>query len=291
MKKKFSKEVKIGIAFIFSIFVLYFGINFLKGVNIFKPTNSYLVIFDDVTELSLSAPVSINGFQIGLVHSMELDSDNRVVVTLNLDKGVRIPKGSKVNLEASLLGNAAVTISENPIKTDFYSSSDTIYGHKTKGLMDTGAELIPQVSALLPKLDSILLNLQILTANPALAKSLENVELITSNLVQTTNGVNSMMKSDFPVMLKNVKTITSDVSHTTSQLRGLDIAGTYNSLDSTMKNVNHLSSKLTEKNNSFGLLLNDRQLYDSLSMTIGNASLLLRDVKENPQRYVNIKVF
>lgn len=291
MKKVFSKEVKIGIAFIVSIFVLYFGINFLKGVNIFKPTNSYLVVFDDVTELSLSAPVSINGFQIGLVHSMELDQDNRVVVTLNLNKGVRIPKGSKINLEASLLGNASIVITENPVKTEFYTPSDTIYGHKVKGLMDTGAELVPQVAALLPKLDSILLNLQALTANPALVKSLENVEVITSNLAQTTGGINSLMKSDLPVMLRNVNSITSDVSHTTAQLRKLDIASTYNSIDSTMKNVNYLSLKLTEKDNSLGLLLNDRQLYDSLSMTIGNASQLLEDVKKNPQRYINIKVF
>lgn len=287
----FSKEVKIGIAFIISLFVLYYGINFLKGVNIFKPTNSYMVVFDDVTDLSLSAPVSINGFQIGLVHSMELDKNNRVVVTLNLDKGVKIPTGSKVNLDASLLGNASVKIQENPVKNGYYTSSDTIYGHKVKGLMDTGAELIPQMAALLPRIDSILINLQLLTANPSLVRSLENVEVISSNLAQATSGINSMMKSDLPVMLRNVNSITSDISQTTHKLSKLDIERTYSSVDSTMKNLNNLSLKLTEKDNSLGLLLNDRQLYDSLNTTIGNASILLRDVKENPNRYINIKVF
>lgn len=94
---KVSKEVKIGISFIVAIFLLYFGISFLKGINIFKPANSYIAVFDDVSGLTRSTPVTMKGFSVGLVHSIELNEDNpnQVLVELNMDKGVKIPKGSK----------------------------------------------------------------------------------------------------------------------------------------------------------------------------------------------------
>lgn len=291
MKKGFSKEVKIGIAFVVCIFVLYYGINFLKGINIFKPANSYLVVFDDVTDLTLSTPVSINGFQIGLVHSMELDANNKIVATINLNKGVKIAKDSRVKLDVSMLGNATILIEENPVKNSFYSPGDTLYGERVKGLMDAGADLVPQIAILLPKIDSIMSSLQIIAGNPAIARSLENMEAITANLASSSADLSSFMKKDLPRLSNTMGSIASNVDGVTKKFNSMDLVSTYNSVDSTLKNVQHLSTKLLDKNNSLGLLLNDRQLYDSLNVTIGNASLLLQDVKENPKRYINLKVF
>lgn len=291
MKKKLSKEVKIGVAFVVSIFVLYYGINFLKGVNIFKPTNSYIVVFDDVTSLSLSTPVTINGFQVGLVHSMELDSKNQVVTIINLNKGLHIPKGSRLKLDVSMLGNATILIEENPVKDAFYTSNDTIYGERVKGLLDAGATLGPQVGAMIPKIDSLLISLNTLMANPAIGQSLENMEVITANLATSSAHLNSFLAKDLPGMTHKMNSIASNVDGMTSKLNSLDIVSTYNAVDSTMKNVQHLSNKLVDKDNSLGLLLNDKELYENLNSTLSNASLLLEDVKENPSKYINVKVF
>ena len=297
MKKKFSKEVKIGIAFIVALFILYFGINFLKGINIFKPSNSYTVVFDDVTGLTLSSPVVLNGFQVGLVYSMKLENDtaHKVAVVLNLDKGVRLNKGSKVKLEVSLMGSATVVLEQNPYTDEYYTFDDPIPGVRVAGMMESiGADVLPQVGALVPKIDSILMGLQLLVNNPALVKSLQNVEVITSDLAISSKQLNQMMiylNKNIPVMTNNMTAVSNDLAGVTGQLKSMDLASSYKSIDSTLKNVQDLSSKLNGKDSSLGLLLNDRALYDSLSVTMGNASLLLKDVKENPSRYINVKVF
>lgn len=296
MKKKFSKEVKIGIAFVISIFVLYFGISFLKGVNIFKPTNSYTVVFSDVTGLALSSPVMMNGYQVGLVYSIELDENDpsRVVTVLNMDKGVRIPRKTEVSLDAPMLGNAMIILKPDFSDTQFYTSSDTIVGHRVSGMMDMASGLMPQLEGMLPKVDSILSGLQLVVNHPALPQSLNNVEQITNDLRVSTQQLNSLMASlnkDVPTITKNFATISNDMTGVSSKLKSLDIEKTYNSVDETLKNIQLLSDKLNGTDNSLGLLVNDRQLYDSITSTLNNASLLLKDVKENPGRYINVKVF
>lgn len=293
---KISKEVKIGFTFILAIIILYFGISFLKGVNLFKPTNSYKVVFEDISGLTESTPVTLNGLPIGLVYSMNLNQDNpkQVIAQLNLNKGVKIPKGSKVYLDVSLMGSATVILEPDWNSKEFLDSSDTITGLRKKGLLDAGGSLMPQIETLMPRVDSILIGLQAMANNPALPKTLDNVNEITSELTKSTKQLNQMLASinkDLPAITNNLTAATSDLAVTTSKIKGMDFQSTYQSIDATLKNIEQLSSKLNSKDNSVGLLLNDRQLYDSLNSTLNNASLLLKDVKENPSKYINVKVF
>ena len=297
MKKMFSKEVKIGIGFVVALFLLYTGINFLKGINIFKPANSYTVVFDDVTGLTLSSPVILNGYQVGLVYSMELDQqeENKVAVVLNLDKGVKITKGSKIKLDVSLMGSATVIIDKNPETQELYTSSDRIPGIRQLGMMESMSQtVLPQVGNLIPKIDSILSGVQLLVTNPALAQSLENVNVITSELTTASRQLNQMMtvmNKDIPKLANNMTTVSSDLAQVSGQFKTMDFQKSYQSIDSTLQNIQALTNKLNSKDNSVGLLMNDRQLYDSLVSTMGNASLLLKDVKEIPSKYINVKVF
>lgn len=297
MKKMFSKEVKIGIGFVVALFLLYTGINFLKGINIFKPANSYTVVFDDVTGLTLSSPVILNGYQVGLVYSMELDQqeENKVAVVLNLDKGVKITKGSKIKLDVSLMGSATVIIDKNPETQELYTSSDRIPGIRQLSMMESMSQtVLPQVGNLIPKIDSILSGVQLLVTNPALAQSLQNVNVITSELTTASRQLNQMMtvmNKDIPKLANNMTTVSSDLAQVSGQFKTMDFQKSYQSIDSTLQNIQALTNKLNSKDNSVGLLMNDRQLYDSLVSTMGNASLLLKDVKENPSKYINVKVF
>lgn len=294
---KISREVKIGIAFILAIIILYFGISFLKGINIFKPTNSYIVVFDDVSGLTQSTPVTLNGLQVGLLYAMELDPNNsqRVVAHLNLNKGVKIPKGSEIVVDVSILGSATILLKIiDSNSEEIVSSTDTIIGTRSKGLLDAGSSLMPQVEKLLPKVDSILVGLQALSNNPDIPQTLTNVNKITADLSKSTGQLNQMLgnlNKDVPVITGNLATASQDFAVASAKIKGMDLDGTYKSIDSTLKNIEQLSTKLHSKDNSVGLLLNDRQLYDSINSTLNNASLLLKDVRENPQKYINVKVF
>lgn len=293
---KISKEVKIGMAFVIAIFMLYYGISFLKGINLFRPSNSYMVVFDDVAGLTQATPVTLNGYPIGLVSSMKLDTEhgNRIITYLDMNKGVQLPKGSKMILDVSMLGSATIIVEESDNKAEFISSSDTIIGFRNKGMLDAAGGMIPQIQNLMPKIDSILTGINVLVNNPALSQSLSDVNQITGDLAKTTKQLNVMMgalNKDVPTITGNLSQASTDFATMSKQFNQIDLASTYKSVDATVKSLENLSAKMNSKDGSIGLLLNDRQLYDSIVNTMSNASLLLKDVKENPSRYINVKVF
>lgn len=293
---KITKEVKIGIAFIVALFLIYFGINFLKGINIFKPANSYVVLFDDVAGMLHADPITVNGMKIGQVHGMELDPKgrNKVLVYIQMEKNVRIPKGSKLSMDAAMLGGTTLILERPDNVTDFLVPGDTLLGSKKSGMMDVVTRVVPQVESLLPKLDSIMTGIDRLVNSPALASSLQNVDEITTEFSKSSKEINKLLISlnrDLPTITGNLASTTTNFEQFSHQVKGIDLVSTFAKVDSTMSNVQHLSSKLSAKDSSLGLLLNDRQLYDSLNITLGNASMLMKDVKENPSRYINVKVF
>lgn len=207
---KISKEVKIGMAFVIAIFILYYGISFLKGINLFRPSNSYMVVFDDVAGLTQATPVTLNGYPIGLVSSMKLDTEhgNRIITYLDMNKGVQLPKGSQMILDVSMLGSATIIVKESDNKTEFISPSDTIIGIRNKGMLDAAGGMIPQIQNLMPKIDSILTGINVLVNNPALSQSLSDVNQITGDLAKTTKQLNVMMAA----LNKDVPTITGNLS-------------------------------------------------------------------------------
>lgn len=293
---KITKEVKIGIAFVVALFLLYFGISFLKGVNIFKPANSYVVVFENVAGMLQADPVTVNGLKIGQVHEMKLDPQGgtKVLVYVQMDKGVKITKGSRLSLDAGMLGGSTLLLEPNRDSNEFYNPGDTIQGVRKAGMMDVATRVVPQVENLLPKLDSIITGIDRLVNSPALSASLNNVNSITDDFAKSSKELNKLLSSlnhDLPAISKNLVTTTNNFADLSNQAKGIDLVSTFNKVDSTMANVQFLSSKLTSKDSSIGLLLNDRQLYDSLNVTLGNASMLMKDVKENPSKYINVKVF
>ncbi|OJU34974.1 MAG: hypothetical protein BGN96_05205, partial [Bacteroidales bacterium 45-6] len=221
------KEIKIGIAFVIGLFLLFFGLKFLKGVNIFKPSNSYVVSFDDVSGLNISSPVLMNGFKVGLVSQMAVDSRNskKIVVTIAMDKGIDIPKGSKLKLDVSMLGSASLLLEMNPYSKDIASMSDTLVGYTTLGMMDkVQKEMMPQVMVLLPKLDSILSGIQVLVNHPALQSSLTNIDATTKNLQQATQSLNQMMlalNKQVPAITNNLAVTSGNVSQMTTRFNKL----------------------------------------------------------------------
>ena len=293
---KIKKEVKIGIAFVIALFIIYFGINFLKGINVFKPANSYTVVFTDVSGLLVADAVTINGLKIGQVLSLNLNPDDpkTVLVNIHLDKDVKVPLGSKVLLDAGMLSGSSLIIEPQQGVTEYYTQDDLIPGEKKSGLMDAAARVVPKLENLLPRLDSILSNVEQLTGDPALKQTLNNINTLSGELAGSSRQVNSLLTTlnkDLPMISKNLVSTTGNIEQFSHQVRGIDLVATFNKIDTTMANVQYMSGKFRSSDNSIGLLLNDKKLYEDLNRTLENASFLLEDVKLNPSRYINVKVF
>ena len=294
MGKKFSKEVKIGIATILSLVLLYVGVNYLKGINLFKPANYYYVSCENVKDISVSTPVFVDGFKIGLVRGIEYNysSTDKITLEISLDKGMKINKGSYISIESTLLSGAELNLKLNKYVNEYLKPGDILEGHVKSGMMSSVEEnILPMVADMMPKIDSILTGLQALVNSAALSQSLSNLENTTKHLEASSIRLNAFLKNDVPEISSNLKATTSGLSNFSSNLNKLDLEQSINSLNSTLENINSMALKINSKDNSLGLLLNDPSLYNNLNQTLDNASGLLLDVKQNPKRYVRFSLF
>ncbi len=294
MKLGFTKEAKIGLVTIISLSLLYVGINFLKGINLFKPVNHYYVSCSNVKEVTISSPVFVEGFKVGLVRAISYDYEttDKIIVEISLEDEMRINKGSYISIEKSLLSGGELHLHLNKYVDDYMKPGDTIEGRNGEDLMASlQTNILPGVEQLLPKLDSILYGLQQVINHPALTTSLTHIENTTRNLDQSTAYLNTVLRKDIPVIVGNLKTISSDFTQVSNELKGLDLSTTMNLVNATLENLKLTTDKLNSTDNSLGLLLNDKELYINLNETSGNASKLLLDLRENPKRYVHFSLF
>lgn len=293
---KLTKEIKIALVAIVGILVMYFGINFLKGMNLFSTNNAYYMTFDDIQGLGASTPIYADGYKVGTVDGLEYDykENGPIKVKVDIIKDLRIPQGSKAEIVKDLMGNLQVNLllANNP--RERVEPGGVIPGAVNGGMMDKAANLVPVVEKMLPKLDSILTSVNALLADPALAASLHNVETITSNLTVSTRELNTLMaglNKQVPGMIGKANGVLDNTNRLTANLASLDVQGTLNKVNQTLESAHQFTEKLNSNQGSLGLLMNDTKLYDNLTSTMGHADSLVIDLKAHPKRYVHFSVF
>lgn len=295
---KIRKEITISICVILSLCILFLGIDFLKGVNVFKPSNYYTASYTNVNGLAVSAPVTINGYKIGLVRSIEYQYDNpgHVGVEFSLDKELKLPVGSKAVIVCDMLGTATVQLILTDNK-EFHNVGDEIIGETASGLMDNlSNDLMPGVTNIFPKIDSLLTSINKLVSDPSLETSVKRLDAITANLQATIVSLDKASKSLPKVMTNiegvtdNVNTITGNFAVLSEELKNAPIDSTLMNIQQTTENLRLLTQELNNPNSSLGLLMNDPQLYNNLNNTVKSLDSLFIDIKKNPKRYINIKL-
>ena len=294
--KKFSKEIQIALVAVVGIMVLYFGLQFLKGMTLFSSDNRYFVKFQDVSGLSVASPIFANGYRVGVVEGIDFDYSNtgEIVASIGVDKQMQVPKGSHAEISTDLMGNVKVELVLGNVTDGMVAPGDTILGAQQVGAMGKAASMIPTIEQMLPKIDSILASVNTLLADPAIANSLHNVDQITANLNRTSQELNQLTSSlnrQMPQMLKNADGVLANTNQITKNLNDLDIAATMTSVNTTLKNVEQMTAKLNSNEGTLGLLMRDPGLYNNLNATMMHADSLMIDLKQHPKRYVHFSVF
>lgn len=291
--KYITKEVRIGIAGIIALCILVYGINYLKGINMFKPSSYFYVKFQNVNGLAKSSPVFADGVRVGIVRDIYYDYNQaeNVIVEVELDTELRIPKGSSAELVSELMGGVRMNIllANNP--REKYAVGDTIPGKLNNGMMESVAALMPQIEQMLPKLDSIMISLNSILNNQSIPATLHSVEKTAANLEVASGQLKVLMGRDIPQLTGKLNTIGDNFITISGNLKEIDYAATFKEIEQTLANVKMVTEKLNSKDNTVGLLLNDPQLYNNLNATTANAASLLEDLKEHPKRYVHFSLF
>lgn len=293
---KITKEIKIALVAICGLVIMFIGMNFLKGLNLFSSTSTYFISFDDISGLSSSAPIYADGYKVGAVSDIQYDYDKsgNIIIKAEIDKQLRIPQGSSAEIVSDMLGNVKVNLllANNP--RERVAIGGIINGNINNGAMGQLQDMVPTVMAILPKLDSIAASLNMLLADPALANSLHNVETVTGNLTVTTTQLNTLLTNlnhDVPGMMKKAGNVLDNTTTLTANLSKVDVAGTMAKVDATLQNVEEFTAQLNDREGSLGLLMHDPALYNNMNSTLRSADSLLIDLKAHPKRYVHFSLF
>ncbi len=309
MKKIFNKEFKIGAFVILAILILIFGIDYLKGINLFNPANFYYASYDNVQGLEVAAPVTCNGYKVGQVREINFDysKPGKIRVLLALNKDLKIPMNSKAIIASTLLSGAYIDIKMGDNKR-YLPIGGEVNSETAPDLMATvTGQMLPAVNEILPKVDGVLENLNKITANlaalssdPALASSIRRMDGITANVYSMTGdfkNVSSGLSSQVPSLMRNVNaisykidTVASNLGALSYQLKSLPLSRTIDDVNQITANLTRFSEQLNNDKSTLGLLMNDPQLYNRLNTVITDVDSLIMDIQRNPKRYISIKL-
>jgi phospholipid/cholesterol/gamma-HCH transport system substrate-binding protein len=294
--RKYAKEIQIALVAIVGIVVLYFGLQFLKGLTLFSSDNHYYVKFDDISGLSASSPIYANGYRIGVVERIIYDYEHNgeIVAELGIDNKMQIPKGSYAEIASDLLGNIKLEVKFGPDFDDVMEPGDTINGGLQDGAFGKVEKLLPHLEKALPKLDSILYNVNVLLSDPSLRNSLNNIERMTADLTKVSKDftmISASLNQQLPHMLTTADGVLTNVDTLTQTLNAIDFVATMAKVDATLQNVQALTAKLNSKEGTVGKFLTDPSIYDHLNSTTAHLDSLIIDLKAHPGRYVHFSLF
>ncbi len=306
-----KKEIKIGGIVVIAVFLFIYGLNFLKGKNIFTSRTHYYVVYKNVGGLTESNPVYFNGFVIGKVNEIFFTDDMKgdIVVDFVLrENDLKIPKNTVAKIFSDgLLGGKAISL-EFGNATDYAKSGDTLLPNLENSFTDKMTqELIPvkdKTENVLQRIDSLLTVITKIFSpevNDNLRHSIENVNTITLNV----NGMVSDQRKRLDVITANIESISKNLKNNNENLSKVianfknisdsvakaNLAQTINNANLAMKQTADIMEKINKGEGSLGMLINNDSLYRHLNMASRDLDRLLVDLREHPKRYVHISVF
>jgi phospholipid/cholesterol/gamma-HCH transport system substrate-binding protein len=309
---KYSKYVKLGFLVVVSLVILFWGLSYLKGNDIFKTSNYYYVVYNRIDGLLESNKVTMNGYQIGQVKNISFDPENtgNLIVTLMVDASFQIPVNSVAQIVSSdIMGTRSIKMGLSTEDT-FYQTNDTIPGAIESDLKEqVSLQVLPiknKAEQLLGTIDSAITVLTVIFNEDAqknlsesfenINKTIENAEKITSDLAEVMSTEKVTIKNT----LSNIEELTNFLNSNTAELEKtlknlstfsdtlsqVQVTPIINNISMASDQILSLLEKLNNTENTAGLLLNDDQLYLEVTALTQNLSSLLKDVQENPKRYV-----
>ncbi len=314
---KISKEFKVGIVAIGAIFLLYWGVSFLKGSDIFSTDRMFYAVYHNTEGLAFGKSVQINGHKVGLVKEIYFhpDGSGRLIAQVNMVNPIDIPKNSVATITSSgLLGEKSITINLGN-SLELAQSGDTLISNIEGGLAEEVSAQIAPIKAkaekLLSSFDTVLVTLQMILSDDLhgnlsgtmgnIKRSFKNIEVISSELsvylkdnrdelTTFTENVASISEN----LAKNNDTLTtilSNFSNISDSIAKANITQTFLALQGTLEKTDSIMGKINRGEGSLGALVNDDKLAKELNEASVNLNRLLLDIKYNPNRYVNFAVF
>ena len=302
---KFTKEIKIGVLALLGLAMSIFSYNYLKGINLFEKNRKFTIMYEKVDGLSVSNPVTMNGFKIGKVQKINFNPNNlkELFVDIVIDNDVVFPKTSIAELyETGLIGGKAIAIipdykNDSTIAVD----GDVLKGVIKPGLTELVNQILPQVQlqieAVMENAEIVLQNINTLFDDETkiiLKSSIEDFSNLTNSLSETSNEISNLIANNSENLTNSLADFRSagyNIKRITDSLNSDDINSITTSLNSLINNLNSITISLKNSEGTAGKLINDKSIYNNLNNATNQLNQLIEDIKLNPNRYINFSVF
>lgn len=297
-----KKETKVGILVIVAVGLLIYGYNFLKGNNLFNSSRVFYAIYDNVEGLNPSAPVTINGYQVGKVNSIEFINNGKLLVTFNINNDFKFSKKSIAKIYGGgLIGGKSIQIELNNDLAQLAKSEDTLRSSVEEGLLELVNEnltpLKDKISNAVVEVDSLVSSMNFIldakTRND-LKGSIENLNGILVSLNSSSSKIETVLetnKEQINMSITKFSNTADNLANMTDSLSHIDFNRLASNADNTIMNLKEVSAKLNNGDGTLGKLMNDEQMYQNLENATKEMEELMRDIKLNPKRYVHFSVF
>ncbi len=307
---KYAREIKVGLLATICLFLLFFGFNFLKGVNIFSPTNAYHGVFYNLHGLEEQAAVYIRGHKVGQVDKLHYDfaNDSAFTIDISIRKDIQLPQGTQMALISDgLLGGMAIELQlpeEWPTQTLSEGNEKDLTNEGiikkgtflpttyVPGLMESlQGELVAKISNAVEEIDSLVAQLNGQLEGDHIKTTLANVDRISGDLTGVSSDLKRLMKTQVPTIVNNADTAISNLNVIVSDIKQADLKATVARVDKAVDGVNGLITDVRSQEGTIGQLIYNKSLYDHIDATVISADSLLTDLKAHPKRYVHFSVF
>jgi len=300
---KLTREIKTAILVIASILLFIWGYSFLKGKDLFTNYKTLYVEYDNVEDLSQSAPVTLNGLAIGKVTKITInETTGKLMVELQLKTDFPISKTSTAALYSpSLIGGKQIKIIPNLADKELAAEGQTLAPAVELGLTESLGGKIEPIEA---KLNLMLANINTLVAGlnnvldkkgqEDLKKSLAELSQTMEQFHKASGSINSILdtnKAQINGAVTNFNKMSSNFNKISDSLNKADLGKTVRNLNQTLAKIDGIMTNLNSGKGTAGKLLNDDALYNNLAKTSKELELLLQDVRLYPTRYVNVSLF
>ena len=300
---KLSRELKTGILAVVFLLLAFFGFNYLKGSNLLENERIFYATYPHVGGLAVSAPVSINGLDVGKVLDIELQGEKgELLVKFSVSTDFEFSNKSVAKIfSGGLIGGRSLASIPDFSDAPLAKSGDMLTGELEQGMMDAVSDrLLPieqKVNFSLEQLDTILVGLNNVlddAGQKALQETLQKLNATAGSFQSASAELNGLIKENRAKLdrtFANLDKTAENVAVLSDSLSKLEINAMVTSLQQTIDNVNDIMLAIENGEGSMGKLINDNELYDNLSGASGQLEQLLEDMKLNPKRYVHFSLF
>lgn len=301
-----SKELKTGIIAILIIIAFFWGYNFLKGQDVFQPSNRHFKVeYTNVGGLTEASFVTINGLKVGQVSNIDFNKDpekrGSLVVDFFVDKDFEFSKNSIVKIYSPnpLSGSSLAIIPK--YDGEIAKDGDMLQGEIEAGLLSSIGERLDPIQT---KLEHVLVSADTLfekinhvlddKTSVSIKRSIQNLEFTITDIRKTLSSFNQVLDSNsvgLKETLDNSKKITENLAKVTDTLANANLGEVMRKAEVTLTSVNTLLKGIEEGKGTVGKFMNDEQLYTNLTAMSKELEELLRDMKLNPKRFVHFSLF